>query len=128
MIKNRKSNTLIKVLTVAYIIIITYLSLTPNISASKIQIWDKLLHLGEYSIFVILIFLCYGVRQIKFKNISFYLIIPIIYGIIIEFLQLFVKSRSMELLDISFNIIGVFIGLLFYVLFLSLLKNYKKWT
>ncbi len=84
---------------------------------------DKLAHTFFYAVFTILLIYAFSKQEIPFlliKRIVLSGSIALLYGIVIEIIQgtIFVY-RSMEMDDVLANTIGVFIGVLIYLL----LKN-----
>ena len=76
---------------------------------------DKIIHLGMYFVLMFLIISNrlkdLGVMNISFQNIFFLALLSILYGLFMEILQNYVfTQRSMELLDMVANTIGVILG------------------
>ncbi len=107
-----------------WILMITILSLIPTNSLKKFSVdiisFDKLAHIFIYSVLSFLI--AWGLQKtIKRKNLTlktlgFIFVISIFYGIGMEIGQkLLSTGRYFEYYDIIANIIGSFIGLLFFI-------------
>ncbi len=101
---------------VAWCIFITFLSVKGGINLPEsiwdFLAWDKLAHAFVYGVFAFLIMNGDLKRNIfTKKSIYIALIISILYGILMEFVQWgFFPGRYFEVLDILANIIGSFIG------------------
>jgi len=107
-------------ITIFYTFLITLLSLLPQKTIPEVQItfFDKFLHFFVYFIFTMLLYMCF---RGKWGEFFLPLLIPAVYGIILEFLQLLTGYRNFSVDDILFNIFGIFIaGILYIFLILRL--------
>lgn len=109
---------------IAWVLIITLLSLLPTKNLQKFSVdivsFDKMAHLFIYA--VLSFFIAWGIKKsLMHKNLSLKLLATIflftsVYGIGIEFVQKSISTgRHFEYYDIIANIIGSFIGLLFFI-------------
>ena len=111
-----------------YTILILTLSLInlSDVKVIKLESSDKVYHAVSYGLMILLWLFFY---KIKFKTVSskqsFTLILVIIvFGIIIEYLQLFLTSyRSFDWWDVAANTGGVIIGFLLFKTTLKLFNN-----
>ena len=86
---------------------------------SSLNIPDKSLH---FSAFLVLSITLYK----TFKNI-FLLFILFFYAVISEFIQYYLPYREMELMDVMFNFLGIFV-FLFSIFFLKTLEKKESST
>lgn len=102
---------MIKVITYTYFLIITYLFLIPGGNTPPL-FWgfDKLVH---FILFAILTFLIqYAFKRTFQQNTTFWIINLIIYAVLIEILQYYMKlGRSFSIFDIFADLIGVLVVL-----------------
>lgn len=101
----------ISFITLAYMTLITIISLSNFDSASKFQFphMDKLIHCLIYFIFYLLVFNTTKVYKLK-KSLIISIIFSIGFGILIEVCQpIFTLNRQFEVLDILANTVGVFL-------------------
>ena len=125
MIKLLKKN----ILSVITALIILYLSLAPANTFDKVNVFnfpniDKVVHLCMY--FGLTIVLVYENRSAvkNYRSLILIAIIPLAYGILIEFLQSWLTStRHGEFFDAVFDLMGIFIALIVWILFKSFSKN-----
>ena len=99
---------------VLYVLMITYLSLTPIEHKVSESIWDKASHFIAYFILFII------AKKVHTK--SNYLtcaIICCIYSFIIECIQYFIPNRYFEGIDMLANAFGIFLGVIIYKLFIE---------
>ena len=99
---------------VLYVLMITYLSLTPIEHEVYESIWDKASHFIAYFILFII------AKKVHTK--SNYLtcaIICCIYSFIIECIQYFIPNRYFEGIDMLANAFGIFLGVIIYKLFIE---------
>jgi VanZ family protein len=104
-------------------LIILFLSLSKSETFDTVQFiniphLDKIVHFLMY--FVLMLSLVYENRfhMIKAKNIFLLAIIPVLYGISIEFMQAYLTiTRSGEFYDVCFNTLGVLFAALLWMLF-----------
>jgi len=98
-------------ITLAYMTLITIISLSNFDSASKFQFphMDKLIHCLIYFIFYLLVFNTTKVYKLK-KSLIISIIFSVGFGILIEVCQpIFTLNRQFEVLDILANAAGVFL-------------------
>lgn len=99
-------------------LIIMYLSLTgadtfENIPTFNIPFLDKIVHMGMY--FVLMSVIIFENRRslTETKHIFLTALIPLFYGILMEFLQANLTStRSGSIYDILFNFLGIFASII----------------
>ncbi len=101
---------------VLYVLIITYLSLTPTEHKvlENLNLWDKASHFIAYMILFII------VKKVHTK--SNYLtcaIICFVYSFILECIQYFVPNRYFDVLDMLANALGMVLGMAIYYLFIE---------
>ncbi len=99
---------------VIYVLIITYLSLTPVEHKVSESTWDKSSHFIAYLILFII------VKKVHTR--SNYLscaIICFIYSFILECIQYFIPNRCFEVLDMLANALGTSLGVAIYYLLIE---------
>jgi len=102
-------------ITVIYAIFVFYLSVQPITEETPewFPYQDKVFHVMLYAIFsfILAIGMRQGKKQYLVKTV-FYMsfVISFIYGFFIEICQIFVPTRSFEVLDITANSIGSILG------------------
>ncbi len=113
---------------ICWLLIILLLTLTPGSALPKTSLWvellsfDKVVHFFVYSVLTLLMIIGFT-KQYTYASLRRYavataLIVGISYGIIIEFVQLSVPGRDLELMDMVANSIGCFLGYgIFYVIY-----------
>ncbi len=95
---------------IVWTITIVYFSLinSNNIPDVKIFSWDKIVHAAVY--FILVVLFIFGFKP-KANNLIFVLIACILLGVLLEFLQGFMKEgRSADIADAIANSVGVFAG------------------
>ena len=105
-------------LVVLYICCIAALSLLPPQDLPKIPLFpgaDKIVHFLMYLVFSLLF--CWALRTEKHYYRLFFIIMATIgWGMLMEFIQLAMHAgRSFSWYDVFANSLGVFVGILFYV-------------
>lgn len=105
-------------LVVLYICCIAALSLLPPQDLPKIPLFpgaDKIVHFLMYLVFSLLS--CWALRTEKHYYLLFFIILATIgWGMLMEFIQLEMHAgRSFSWYDVFANGLGVFVGILFYV-------------
>jgi len=91
----------------AWMMIILYLSLTPQVSTPiNFNHMDKILHLGSYGLAMILTTLAYQ-KIHHYKSIS----LLFTYSLMIEVAQLFVVNRYFEVSDLAANLMGILLAI-----------------
>ena len=106
MISRRNRKIILIVSLVILTITITVLSLLPAKSSLNLGEKDKLSHFLAYFVLTIPVFL---LKKISWRS-SWIVLILIIYGLLLEFLQGFVPGRVSSLLDGFANTSGVLLG------------------
>ena len=106
MISRRNRKIILIVSLVIFTITITVLSLLPAKSSLNLGEKDKLSHFLAYFVLTIHVFL---LKKISWRS-SWIVLILIIYGLLLEFLQGFVPGRVSSLLDGLANTGGVLLG------------------
>ena len=86
---------------------------------------DKIAHLGVY--LILTIFIIWTLAELNSKaKLKKGIIAASTYGLVMEILQLlFYTGRNFEFLDIIANIIGSFLGAIFFNLFVKYFKLWK---
>lgn len=102
-------------ITIFYMAGICFFSLRPGSSGHgegmATQIFWNFLHIPVYGILAYLVLRCFSVVNLKAYSASF--IIAVLFGAFNEFLQSFVPFRTVSLMDIILNGIGVAAALFF---------------
>lgn len=97
-----------------------------KIDAPKIENLDKLVHFGFYTLLTMLWIWCLRIYKRKktfFKNLFLILLLSVLFGILIEFLQEYTtNNRAFEWLDVLANTTGALFGAGFVLLLLAI-KN-----
>jgi len=87
-----------------------------DVPSIDIEHLDKVVHIGMYAVFSILIF-GYAIKERKTDRLKWMVVCFLLasgYGLLMEILQhYYFKSRSFEFYDIISNIIGSLIGVIF---------------
>ena len=96
-----------KITFTTYLILLTYLALTPIQIQGTQKIWDKGAHFIAYAL--LLIFM-----KLVWTKWSYFQLgsVCVGYSCLMEVVQYFIPSRSAELLDIWANFLGVMLGIL----------------
>jgi VanZ family protein len=125
MIKLFKKN----ILSIISALIILYLSLANADSFAKVNDFiiphiDKVVHMCMYfGLMIVILF----ENRLSLKNnrrILFLSIIPLVYGIFLEFLQSWLTTtRKGDIIDGLFDLIGIFFALIAWKLFQKISKN-----
>jgi len=107
---------------VLYVLIITYLSLTPiEHKVVSERLWDKASHFLAYLILFII------VKKVHTK--SSYLtcaIICFVYSFILECIQYFIPNRYFDVLDMLANALGTALGVVIYNLLIEKFLDKSK--
>jgi VanZ family protein len=101
--------------------LILFLSLMPGKEIPEVEWWniiavDKAIHVFFYMILVVLLFIGfykqYTFRYLRTNCIKIVLLVGIVYGVIIEFIQsqIVYSGRFFEIGDVAANVSGCFIG------------------
>ena len=122
-------NLLFKIISITYLIILTFVFLIPLYFFEVSQIITKEQQLSNNTSFLIhlfLFFILYLFFWFSFSNKKTILLFCIFYGILIEIMQIF-TLRGFQILDILFNIFGIIIACLFIDYFYQkkIIKNNK---
>jgi len=99
---------------VIYVLIITYLSLTPIEHKISASIWDKASHFIAYLLLAMFV----KKVHIRFSYLTC-VIICFSYSFVIECLQYFIPSRMFDILDMLANLLGAILGALLYYLIID---------
>jgi VanZ family protein len=107
---------------VLYVLIITYLSLTPieHKIPENIWDWDKASHFTAYLLLAMFV----KKVHIKFSYLTC-VITCFSYSFAIECIQYFIPNRQFELLDMLANLLGAVLGVIIYYLIRE--KCFNKW-
>lgn len=117
------------ILSFSFAVIIVFLSLTGSKTFDdadffRIPYLDKIAHLGMYFMFTSIILFEHRNSIRNTKQLILMAIIPFIFGIAMELLQLYLTTdRSADLYDIFFNSAGVIIAAFLWVIIRSLFKE-----
>jgi VanZ family protein len=125
MIKLIKKN----ILSIITALIIMYLSLASSSTFDEVDVFefphlDKILHFCMY--FGLMLCLLFENRSTlkEIRSQLFLAIIPSIYGILLEFVQSwFTATRSGEIFDAIFDLIGIFIALSAWRIYVNMRKE-----
>jgi VanZ family protein len=101
-----KSTIHIKLINWLWLLIIAYLSLTPQANpAITFDHMDKLLHLGSYGLATLLAFIAYS-----YSNKLRIILLLFAYSFSMEIGQLFVENRFFEIADLVANLSGILLA------------------
>jgi VanZ family protein len=108
---------------ILYVLIITYLSLTPieHKIPENIWDWDKASHFTAYlllAIFVKKVHIRFGYLTCVITCFS--------YSFVIECIQYFIPNRQFDVLDMLANLLGAVLGVILYYLIIE--KCFSKWS
>ena len=115
----------------AYILttlLILFGTLMPNSDLPKYQVfnYDKVMHIGAFMAWTLATGITWRAFQPKRVSLAILIIVPLLFGIAIEILQgILPTNRSPEWIDIIFDALGTFLGILIYLLLLSI-KDQSK--
>ncbi len=96
---------------VGYIILLTYGSLfnTKDLVEINFKFHDKLIHFAAYALLCLFIYFIFKIYAVQ-SSLRTAVLFSIIYGIVIEVLQMTLTSyRAFDLYDIAANTAGIFI-------------------
>lgn len=116
-------------LSIIVALIILYLSLVNSQTFNKVPVFnipylDKIVHFGMY--FGLMSAIIFENRRTVIKNTKLFIasIIPVIYGILMEFLQLYLtSSRSANFYDAVADITGVIVSV---IIWLYIRSRYRE--
>ena len=106
---------------ILYVLIITYLSLTPIEHKGPVVIWDKVAHFTAYLLLAMFV----KKVHIRFSYFSC-LLICFSYSFVIECIQYFIPNRQFDVLDMLANLLGAVLGVILYYLIIE--KYFSKWS
>lgn len=109
-------------------LLILFGTLMPNSDLPKYQVfnYDKVMHLGAFMAWTLATGITWRAFQPKRVSLAILIIVPLLFGIAIEILQgILPTNRSPEWTDIIFDALGTFLGILIYLLLLSI-KDQSK--
>ncbi len=115
----------------SYIVItllILFGTLMPNSDLPKYQVfnYDKVMHVAAFMAWTLATGITWRAFQPKRVSLAILIIVPLLFGIAIEILQgILPTDRSPEWIDIIFDALGTFLGILIYLLLLSI-KDQSK--
>ena len=95
----------------------------PNSDLPEYQIlnYDKIMHVGAFMAWTLATGITWRAFQPKRVSLAILIIVPLLFGIAIEILQgILPTDRSPEWIDIIFDALGTFLGILIYLLLLSI--------
>lgn len=106
-------------------IVLAILMLLPasSLSESRLLSYDKLAHLGVFTLFGILVMFGAMTTSIlgksKISQVTYSLTIGIVYGGLLELLQQFASDRSADLYDFFANVVGTILGVVVFYIFIK---------
>ena len=109
-------------------LLILFGTLMPNSVLPKYQVfnYDKVMHIGAFMAWTLATGITWRAFQPKRVSLAILIIVPLFFGIAIEILQgILPTDRSPEWIDIIFDALGTFLGILIYLLLLSI-KDQSK--
>ena len=104
-------------------LLILFGTLMPNSVLPKYQVfnYDKVMHIGAFMAWTLATGITWRAFQPKRVSLAILIIVPLFFGIAIEILQgILPTDRSPEWIDIIFDALGTFLGILIYLLLLSI--------
>ena len=101
----------------SYIFAVVPQDMAPQIGSLS----DKSIHFIAFAVLTLLLKFAYSITWFQ----TFLLLF--IYAVFIEFSQFFTPNRSVELLDVVADVIGIGIGLLFYPFIQRFIMSYTKY-
>jgi VanZ family protein len=108
---------------IIYVLIITYLSLTPIEHKIPVKIWDW----DKASHFIAYLLLAIFVRKVHIRFSYLTCVITCFsYSFVIECIQYFIPNRQFELLDMLANLLGAILGVIIYYFIID--KCFGKWS
>ncbi len=91
------------------LIIVGSISNLIDVPRQNIELQDKITHFVAYALLCFLLFLMIESYKLR-NNLKYSILVSIVFGAVIEFLQLNLKSyRSFEIFDIIANVTGILI-------------------
>ena len=109
-------------------LLILFGTLMPNCDLPEYQVfnYDKVMHIGAFMAWTLATGITWRAFQPKRVSLAIIIIVPLLFGIAIEILQgILPTNRSPEWIDIIFDAVGTFLGILIYLLLLSI-KDQSK--
>jgi VanZ family protein len=107
---------------IIYVLIITYLSLTPIEHKIPVKIWDW----DKASHFIAYLLLAIFVRKVHIRFSYLTCVITCFsYSFAIECIQYFIPNRQFDVLDMLANLLGMVLGVIIYYLIRE--KFFNKW-
>ncbi len=104
-----------------YVLIITYLSLTPIEHKISESIWDKAAHFTAYLLLVMF------AKRVHIRLSYLMCVITCFsYSFAIECIQYFIPDRQFDILDMLANLLGAILGAVLYYLIME--KCLDKWV
>jgi VanZ family protein len=104
-------------------LLILFGTLMPGSNLPEYQVfnYDKLVHAGAFMAWTLATGITWRAFQPKRVSLNVLIVTPLLFGIAIEILQgLLPTNRSPEWMDIVFDAIGTFLGVLLYLLLLRI--------
>ena len=104
-------------------LLILFGTLMPNSDLPKYQVfnYDKVMHVAAFMAWTLATGITWRAFQPKRVSLAILIIVPLLFGIAIEILQgILPTNRSPEWIDIIFDALGTFLGILIYLLLLSI--------
>ena len=109
-------------------LLILFGTLMPNSDLPEYQVfnYDKVMHISAFMAWTLATGITWRAFQPKRVSLAILIIVPLLFGIAIEILQgILPTDRSPEWIDIIFDALGTFLGILIYLLLLSI-KDQSK--
>ena len=110
-------------------LLILFGTLMPNSDLPKYQVfnYDKVMHVAAFMAWTLATGITWRAFQPKRVSLAILIIVPLLFGIAIEILQgILPTNRSPEWIDIIFDALGTFLGILIYLLLLSIKDQSKR--
>ena len=104
-------------------LLILFGTLMPYSDLPEYQVfnYDKVMHLGAFMAWTLATGITWRAFQPKRVSLAILIIVPLLFGIAIEILQgILPTNRSPEWIDIIFDALGTFLGILIYLLLLNI--------
>lgn len=114
--------------TFCWLLLIMLLTLTPGTALPETSLWEELISFDKvvhFFLFCVLVLLAiigftkqYAYKKVRTQAVPLALGIGIVYGLLIEVLQIPIEGRYLEVMDMLANTIGCFLGYgVFYLIY-----------
>lgn len=104
-------------------------TLMPNSNLPEYQVfkYDKVMHAGAFMAWTLATGITWRAFQPQRVSLAILIVVPLLFGITIEILQgILPINRSPEWMDIFFDTLGTFLGLLVYLLLLRIKDHTER--